>query len=106
MIPPHFGRRFPAGELRLLSVTGQPYRYSHEIACRSEYTGMEDASSPLRIFDFLDVGFQLGLVFFLKKNRTQNTFRSLEFGATNLDVDLAAAPAKFSMGIQHQYVNG
>eukprot|EP00434_Breviolum_minutum_P024906 symbB.v1.2.021996.t1/scaffold1933.1/size95709/5 len=35
-------------KIKLLSVTGQPYRYSHEIACRSEYTGMEDASSPLR----------------------------------------------------------
>lgn len=44
---------------------------------------------------------------FYKENTAhKNTFRSLEFGATNLDVDLAAAPAKFSMGIQHQYVNG
>ena len=39
-------------KIKLLSVTGQPYRYSHEIACRSEYTGMEDDPNAFKDSEF------------------------------------------------------
>ncbi|CAK9008047.1 Calpain-15 (Small optic lobes homolog) [Durusdinium trenchii] len=38
--------------VKLLTVTGQPYHYSHEVACRSEYAGLEDDPNAFKDPDF------------------------------------------------------
>ena len=39
-------------KVKLLTVTGQPYHYAHEVACRSEYAGLEDDPNAFQDMEF------------------------------------------------------